>query len=219
LAVVLVSMFVFTAVEAQAAYVTVKAGDTVEVLKRTPAYTKDAKLIGYVSSGTRLTVLTTERPDRKDYIHVRNSSGQSGYISASTDTVRVISTSQTTTKADRVIQSGLKYLGTPYRFGASSSTTSVFDCSSFTQRIFGENGVTLPRSSRQQATVGTRVSLSNVKKGDLIFFKTSGGSQIDHVAVYMGDGRILHAIPKGGVQISSFSGFWKRTAVSARRVL
>jgi hypothetical protein len=124
--------------------------------------------------------------------------------------------------ADKIIQTGLKYQGTRYKFGARTGNTSSFDCSSFTQYIFGINDVEIPRSSRQQATVGTRIyKASELEKGDLIFFKTGirSDGRIDHVAVYMGDGKILHAIPSGGVQVDRLSGFWLDSAVGAKRVL
>jgi cell wall-associated NlpC family hydrolase len=124
--------------------------------------------------------------------------------------------------SDKIIQTGLDLLSTPYQFGARTGQTTTFDCSSFTQYIFGENGIELPRSSRQQATVGTSLfSKNDLQKGDLIFFKTGNrsDSKIDHVAVYMGDGEILHAIPRGGVQVDNLSGFWLDSAVAAKRVL
>lgn len=124
--------------------------------------------------------------------------------------------------ADKIIATGLKYRGTPYVFGTRSWQTKNFDCSTFTQYIFGVYGVELPRTSRQQAKVGkTVLSKSNLKKGDLLFFKTGirADGKIDHVGVYMGGGRILHTIPDGGVQVSKFSGFWEATYVGAKRVI
>lgn len=124
--------------------------------------------------------------------------------------------------ADKIIATGLKYRGTPYVFGSRSWQTRTFDCSTFTQYIFGIYGIELPRTSRQQARVGKTVhSISDLRKGDLIFFKTGirRDGKIDHVAVYMGNGRILHTIPDGGVQISKFDGFWRATSVLAKRVI
>jgi peptidoglycan DL-endopeptidase LytE len=119
---------------------------------------------------------------------------------------------------DKIIETGKDYLGVPYLFGASSNTTSVFDCSSFVQHVFKENGVTLRRDSRQQSTQG--VSVDTPQKGDLLFFTTNKETpdRITHVAIYMGNGEILHCIPKGGVQISKYSGFWKETHVLTKRV-
>ncbi|QRG66266.1 C40 family peptidase [Brevibacillus choshinensis] len=130
----------------------------------------------------------------------------------------------TQAKADKVISTGNKYLGTPYKFGASSSTTRVFDCSSFTQRVFKVAvGKSLPRTSRDQAKKGISVSKSNLKKGDLIFFKaskTTTNKRITHVAIYAGNNRILHTYGKPGVTYSAFKGTsWEKRFVSARRML
>ncbi|KQL45615.1 hydrolase [Brevibacillus choshinensis] len=130
----------------------------------------------------------------------------------------------TQAKADKVITTGKKYLGTPYKFGVSSSTTRVFDCSSFTKRVFDVAvGKSLPRTSRDQAKKGVSVSKSNLKKGDLIFFKastTTTNKRITHVAIYAGNNKILHTYGKPGVTFTSFKGTsWEKRFVSARRVL
>jgi len=125
------------------------------------------------------------------------------------------------TKADKILALGHKYLGTPYKFGAPSGVTYAFDCSSFVQYIFGKYGVKLPRTSKAQATKGVYVSKSNLKKGDLVFFSTSSsGGAIGHVAVYAGNGKILHTYGKPGVTYSSLnSSWWKSHYKTARRVL
>ena len=122
--------------------------------------------------------------------------------------------------ADKVIASGEKYLGTPYKYGAPYGQTNTFDCSSFTKTVFAENGITLPRSSRQQATVGTPVSKSQLKKGDLIFTSTSYSSNISHVAIYAGNGKVLHTYGPGGVRYDNFKGSWlEKRFITARRVI
>ncbi|AKG34841.1 hydrolase [Paenibacillus durus ATCC 35681] len=118
--------------------------------------------------------------------------------------------------AGQVISTGLKYQGVPYQFGAKSGRTDAFDCSSFTQFVFKENGVSIPRSSRQQSTVGTFVPRDQLQPGDLVFFY----SPIHHVAIYMGDGKLLHTFGKGGVTITPLNtGWWNSHYTTARRVL
>lgn len=139
-------------------------------------------------------------------------------------TANVAHAQWTQTKADKVISTGKKYWGTPYSFGASKTTTRVFDCSSFVQRVYREAaGVSLPRSSRQQATVGVSVSKNNLKKGDLIFFKANKNTtskRITHVAIYAGNNKILHTYGQPGVTMSTFTGTnWEKRFVTARRVL
>ncbi|XEC92571.1 C40 family peptidase [Paenibacillus tarimensis] len=128
----------------------------------------------------------------------------------------------TLSKADRILNTGKKYLGTPYRFGAPAGVTHVFDCSSFTQYIFKKNGISLPRTSKAQAKRGKFVSKANLRKGDLVFFSVPSrtGNSIGHVGVYAGNGRILHTYGKGGVKYSSIkTGYWKNKYITARRVI
>lgn len=131
--------------------------------------------------------------------------------------------SRSKTVGSQVVNYGKQFLGTPYEFGASTTTTRVFDCSSFTKYIFNKYGVTLPRTSVQQSKVGTKVSRADLQVGDLVFFSSgsrSTGKNITHVAIYAGDGKILHTYGAPGVTLSNLnSGNWNRTYVTARRVL
>jgi cell wall-associated NlpC family hydrolase len=126
-----------------------------------------------------------------------------------------------TSKANTVISVGKKYLGVPYKFGASSSTTRAFDCSSFTQFVYKKVGVKLPRTSKAQAKSGSYVSKSKLKAGDLVFTDTNRDGVINHVSIYIGNNKLLHTYKKGvGVTISKFSGSsWDKTYVTARRVI
>ncbi|PTM56515.1 C40 family peptidase [Desmospora activa] len=110
---------------------------------------------------------------------------------------------------DRIIKTGEKYMGTPYKFGARSGQTSNFDCSSFVQYVFGQNGVKLPRTSSQQSKVGTEVSRNQLQKGDLVFFKLRGSNgRIAHVGIYAGNGKLLHTWGSGGVRYDKMSAAW-----------
>jgi cell wall-associated NlpC family hydrolase len=131
------------------------------------------------------------------------------------------SSEQSNALADRVIKTGEKYLGVPYRLGAPSGQTKLFDCSLFTQQVFKENKISLPRSSRQQATVGKTVSRSEIKKGDLLFFKTSSSNgKIGHVGIYAGNNKVLHTWGPGGVRYDSMDTRWlKEGFITAKRVI
>jgi cell wall-associated NlpC family hydrolase len=85
-----------------------------------------------------------------------------------------------------------RYLGTRYRLGGVKP--GAFDCSGFMRYVFARHGVALPRTAREQATVGHRVivGLDSLRVGDLLFFRTPRG-RASHVAMYAGDGRIIHA--------------------------
>ncbi|WP_079417671.1 C40 family peptidase [Paenibacillus ferrarius] len=129
-------------------------------------------------------------------------------------------------KADNMLVAASNYLGTPYVFGSKVGQTASFDCSSFTKFLFAQEHIKLPRSSREQSLLGTDVPLSDLRQGDLIFFTTPARSKkegldhIGHVAIYAGDGLIVHTFRPGiGVTISELNGSWKKRVVEVRRVL
>ncbi|MNV17795.1 Gamma-D-glutamyl-L-lysine endopeptidase [compost metagenome] len=130
-------------------------------------------------------------------------------------------TATSSTAANRIIANGEHFLGTPYQFGAKGGVTSSFDCSSFTQYLYKQVGVRLPRSSKDQSRAGKYVSKSQLKPGDLVFSDTNRDGVINHVSIYIGNGKLLHTYRVGiGVTISTFKGSaWDKTYVTARRVL
>ena len=102
----------------------------------------------------------------------------------------------TSSSAARVLGTADDYLGTRYVWGGT--TPSGFDCSGFTQYVFARHGVSLPRTSRQQAQVGTSITPDwrAVNAGDLVMFADDG--RISHVAIYAGRNRIIHSTSSGG---------------------
>lgn len=117
-----------------------------------------------------------------------------------------------------VLVSALDLLGTPYRWGGTSP--EGFDCSGLVGYVFRTAlGIEMPRVSRQMAGNGERVERVAMSAGDLVFFSLRG-SRVDHVGIYLGNGRFVHA-PRTGrdVTISSLSdGYWSRKFSQARRV-
>lgn len=128
-------------------------------------------------------------------------------------------------KADDIIALGMKYLGTPYQFGAKPGSTKKFDCSSFTQYIYGKHGIELPRISRYQSKRGKHIGLDNIRRGDLLFFKThkrrhrKGLQKIGHVAVYLGNHRMIHAAEEDGISIINIYRYPKGILAKASRVI
>ena len=121
--------------------------------------------------------------------------------------------------ANRIVNIGDNYLGVPYHFGAPAGVTNVFDCSSFTQYVYKKVGISLPRTSVPQSRVGSCVSRSNLKKGDLVFFSTTRtGRGVGHVGIYVGNNRMLHTYGPGGVRFSTINSYWSSHYVTARRV-
>ena len=104
----------------------------------------------------------------------------------------------------QILTFGEQYIGTPYVYGGTSLTGGI-DCSSFVQQCYASAGFSLPRTSREQATRGTQITLSEAKPGDLLFYADATGT-IDHVVMYLGDGKILHAaLSLGQVTISKYN--------------
>lgn len=100
-----------------------------------------------------------------------------------------------------VVSYALQFVGNRYVWGGTSLEKGV-DCSGFTMRILGKYGVSLPHSSKAQPSCGTKISASDAKPGDLFFY--GSGSSISHVAIYIGNGQIVHASNKrDGIKVSN----------------
>ncbi len=96
-----------------------------------------------------------------------------------------------------------QFLGNPYVYGGTSLTNGA-DCSGFTQSVFAHFGITTGRSSRDQAAQGNEISMSAIQPGDLLFY--ASGSYINHVAIYIGDGKIIHSSnPTTGITITKYN--------------
>ena len=120
--------------------------------------------------------------------------------------------STATGTAASVIAEAKNYLGVPYVWGGTNPKTGL-DCSGLTQLVYGHAGVELPRVSWQQAKTGTAVNgLANARPGDLLAFR----SPVDHVAIYLGDNKMIHA-PKPGQSVEISEVYETPTAI--RRVL
>ncbi|MCR5595476.1 MAG: C40 family peptidase [Lachnospiraceae bacterium] len=108
----------------------------------------------------------------------------------------------------------LQFVGNPYVWGGVSLTKGA-DCSGFVLSVFKNYGVSLPHSSRAQANMGTKISLGEAKAGDLVFY--GNGRRINHVAIYLGGGRVVHASnPRTGIRVSNVG---YRTPVKVVRIL
>jgi len=110
-------------------------------------------------------------------------------------------------------------LGVPYLWGGESPQ-SGFDCSGLMQWAYHQAGISIPRTAAEQATIGTPVSQSQLREGDLVFFRISGG-EIDHVGMYVGHGQFIEA-PRTGevVQKANLNDtYWASHFAAARRIV
>ncbi|MBW8824807.1 MAG: transglycosylase SLT domain-containing protein [Acidobacteria bacterium] len=113
---------------------------------------------------------------------------------------------------DAVVADSLKYMGVPYKWGGTDPATGL-DCSGFVQRVYGDLGVDLPRVAADQAKTGDSVpSPAEAKPGDLVAF----GSPVDHIGIYVGDGKMIEAPHTGDVvKVADITG----TPTAIRRVV
>lgn len=109
-------------------------------------------------------------------------------------------------------------LGKPYKWGGTGPYS--YDCSGLVYSLFGKLGISLPRTSKSQAKVGTYVSKDNLLYGDLVFF-AKDGANVNHVGIYIGNGNFVHAPSTGDVvKISTLtSGYYANCYYTARRIL
>ena len=109
-----------------------------------------------------------------------------------------------------------KYIGVKYVYGGTS--VAGFDCSGYTQHVFKNLGVSIPRTTSLQWTTGTAVSKANLMVGDLVFFNTTG-RVASHVGIYVGDGQFIHSGTSTGVTKASInSSYWSPKFNGGRRV-
>lgn len=100
-----------------------------------------------------------------------------------------------------VVSYALQFVGNRYVWGGTSLENGI-DCSGFTMRILGKYGISLPHSSKAQPSYGTKISASEAQPGDLFFY--GSGRSISHVAIYIGNGQIVHASNKrDGIKVSN----------------
>lgn len=127
--------------------------------------------------------------------------------------------------ASTIIEYAAKYLGRPYVHGARGP--KAFDCSGFTSYVFGQHGISLSPSSRTQATQGVKISTSDIRPGDLLFFSgRGGGSTVGHVAMAVdvddnGVIKFIHASCSKGISYAKYpdGGYYSKRFIGARRVI
>lgn len=182
----------------------------------------DCEIIYQLADGEEVAILDNTQDD--DWIKV-DVDGDEGYVSAEyVDVDLSLKTAMTLTEArygegvsdirSAICDYALQFVGNRYVWGGTSLTNGV-DCSGFTMQIMAKYGIYLSHSSRAQANEGTKISTSELQPGDLIFY--GKGSYINHVAIYIGGGQIVHASNKrDGIKISNYL---YRTPIKCVRVI
>ena len=164
---------------------------------------------GQSSSGSQPAALAPGKADSSQNSSSQSGSSQIGSSGPSAGTVSspvagpgspaaVVSATRTA-----IVAYAKQFLGNPYVYGGTSLTTGA-DCSGFTQSVFAHFGITTGRSSRDQAAKGKEISMSAIQPGDLLFY--ASGNYINHVAIYIGDGKIIHSSnPTMGITITKYN--------------
>ena len=119
---------------------------------------------------------------------------------------------------DTLVTTARRFLGTPYQWGAAAPEKG-FDCSGLTMTVYRLNGLDLPRTAHAQFHSGTAVEKKQVRIGDLLFFDISRNGRADHVGIYCGDNRFIHAPGPGKTVRTSMltNRYFVRRYVGARR--
>lgn len=180
----------------------------------------DSEIITFVPKGEELEVVESEGEwvkvyldDEKVYVFADFVQVDAKLNTAITMTELLYGQGVSDVRVD-LCQYAKEFLGNPYVWGGTSLTKGA-DCSGYVLSIFKKYGVSLPHSSRAQANYGTKISLSDAKPGDLVFY--GNGKYINHVAIYIGGGQVIHASsPKTGIRISNAS---YRTPIKVVRIL
>lgn len=180
----------------------------------------DSEVITLVANGEELEVAAVEGDWVKVYLDDQEVFVSAEYVEVSSELGTAITMTElfygqgvSDIRVD-VCQYAKEFLGNPYVWGGTSLTKGA-DCSGFVLSVFKKYGVSLPHSSVAQANLGTTIKVSEAKPGDLIFY--GNGKSINHVAIYIGGGQVIHASnPKSGIRISNTS---YRSPVKAVRIL
>lgn len=210
---------------------TVRPGIKILNVRSTPDTTAD-NVIAQISGGEKFKVLkevviNKNDPEAKKFVQIEWNTDTDGenvaYVSADFVTVayKYKEAVESSNYGDGVsqlrtnmIDFAMKYLGTPYVWGGNSLTRGV-DCSGFVKQVFANFGYTeMPRTSREMAARYSKISASEAKAGDLVFYHNLRTGVVDHVAIYIGNGRIIHA--NNGVEISNVN---YRTVYKYARVI
>lgn len=122
-------------------------------------------------------------------------------------------------KAGDVVVGALNMIGVRYRWGGNTPDSGL-DCSGFVRYVFQDTlGMTLPRRAEEMSRVGEKVTVSDLKPGDLVFFNTMRRS-FSHVGIYIGDNKFVHSPSTGStIRVDDMEdGYWEKRFQGARRI-
>ena len=201
--------------------ITLEAESTEGGLRVREAPNTESEVITLMGEGERLEVVEEEKDgwikvmvdDQEGYISAEFAELKEELDTAMTITELLYGQGVSDVRVD-MCEYAKQFVGNKYVWGGTSLTKGA-DCSGFVLSVYAKYGYSLPHSSAAQAKMGTKITLGEAKPGDLIFY--SNGSRINHVAMYIGGGMIVHASnPRTGIRIQNAS---YRSIATVRRII
>jgi cell wall-associated NlpC family hydrolase len=202
-------------------------GITVAELEKQNPEIKDKLPLGYILkihvSKEKADALQASKPTQAIKDTLESPEQSYDKVIVKNDSAALIKVSNHSDLIDQLISNATGNIGTRYRSGGT--TKAGFDCSGLMYSTFSNFDIKLPRSSIEQSRIGMRVNSEAAQKGDLIFFKTNGRHQINHVGMVVevmegGEIKFVHSSTHGGVMISSTrEPYYERTFSQVNRVL
>lgn len=162
--------------------------------------------------GTPFEIIYTDN----GWYNIRMTNGVTGFVNAAYVTKEM--EQELNLKGKEIAKTVQNYIGYPYVYG--SAGPRAFDCSGLTSYVYKQYGLSLPRSSNAQGSVGTYVDKANLREGDLLFFSNRSDRRINHVGIYIGNNEFVHASTsiRGVVRDNLGESYYVRNYVTARRV-
>ena len=200
-------MILFTNVEAtETAYVNCNALNV-----RTQPNTS-CDIVDVLWYGTQFEIIYTDN----GWYNIRMANGVTGFVNAAYVTKEM--EQELNLKGKEIAKTVQNYIGYPYVYG--SAGPRAFDCSGLTSYVYKQYGLSLPRSSNSQGSVGAYVDKTNLREGDLVFFSNRSDRRINHVGIYIGNNEFVHASTsvRGVVRDNLNESYYVRNYVTARRV-
>ncbi len=180
-------------------------------LRSEPDLTNPNNIIGKLSSNEEVTIVG----EIDAWYQVKSSGQITGYVHK--DYIHKYDPNQPVNDVrNQIVAYAKNFIGTRYRYGGTSLTGGV-DCSGYTGQIFAKFGYALDRSSRGQGKNGKAVTRNQLLPGDLVVF--GYGGSISHVAIFIGDGQIIHATSSYGVRITALDGYMREPIIGYRSVI
>ncbi len=181
----------------------------------------DSRVISVLKRGLKVVVIEKT----EDWHKVQLANGQAGWVYRKFVELQPLNQGNsrerfTRTTVNEIISYAENFLGITYVYGGASPRG--FDCSGFTKYVFSKIGINLPHQAKQQIEKGAAIqSKTELLPGDLVFFKTKGSNTVNHVGIYLGENRFIHASSGyGAVRISPLdSGYYFQRYVGARRLI